>query len=29
MLKEFLRSQDMTGPSKWELEDYNRMASNL
>ncbi|CAG8842712.1 4540_t:CDS:2, partial [Gigaspora margarita] len=28
-VKEFLRSQCMSGPSKWELEDYNRMPPNL
>ncbi|CAG8812065.1 26950_t:CDS:2, partial [Dentiscutata erythropus] len=28
-VKEFLKSQFMAGPSKWELDDYNRMASNL
>ncbi|RIB16990.1 hypothetical protein C2G38_2038117 [Gigaspora rosea] len=28
-VKEFLRSHYMSSPSKWELEDYNRMPSNL
>ncbi|KAF0511310.1 e3 ubiquitin-protein ligase [Gigaspora margarita] len=28
-VKEFLRSHNMAGPSKWELEDYNRMPSDL
>ncbi|CAG8732687.1 37525_t:CDS:10, partial [Gigaspora margarita] len=28
-VKEFLRSQYMAGPSKWELKDYNQMPSNL
>ncbi|KAF0498185.1 e3 ubiquitin-protein ligase [Gigaspora margarita] len=26
---EIVQSQYVAGPSKWELEDYNRMASNL
>ncbi|CAG8735355.1 6859_t:CDS:2, partial [Cetraspora pellucida] len=27
--KEFLRSQYIAGPSKWKLEDYNRMSPRL
>ncbi|CAG8812694.1 15356_t:CDS:2, partial [Cetraspora pellucida] len=28
-VKEFLKSQYMAGPSKWELEDYNRMPPRM
>ncbi|CAG8728362.1 3811_t:CDS:2, partial [Racocetra persica] len=28
-VQEFLKSQFISGPSKWELEDYNRMQSKL